>query len=141
MSSVSSPRTVHWSALGYGVLSFVHFAHNARYLSDYPGLPASWTAAGVMISWIPVALLGGAGSVLYARGHARAGLLLLAVFGLLGFGGLLHYARAPASAHSAAMNVTIVLEALGALLLLGAVACAWRAARPNHPPTAPSTKQ
>lgn len=131
MISWSSQRAPGWVALGYGVLSLVHFTHNAVYLSHYPNLPNSWTSTGVMASWLKLALLGTAGFILYARGRKRAGLSLLSVFAVLGFGGLLHYALAAPAAHTAAMNITIALEALGALVLLLVIFRAWRATQPN----------
>ncbi len=130
MISWSSPRAVGWVALGYGVLSLVHFTHNAVYLSRYPSLPSSWTATGVMTSWLQLAALGTAGFLLYVRGPKRAGLAILSVFAVLGFGGLLHYALAAPAAHTAARNITIALEALGALGLLLVIHRAWRATRP-----------
>jgi hypothetical protein len=47
--------------------------------------------------------------------------MLLAIYTALGFDGLLHYGRAPISAHSFGMNLTIWIEVLTAALALGAV--------------------
>jgi hypothetical protein len=58
---------------------------------------------------------------------AVAGLALIAIYAILGFGGLDHYAVAPMSAHSMAMNVTILGEAVAASVLLLVVA--WRVLR------------
>ncbi len=33
----------------YAVASLVHFVHNAEFLGDYPGLPASWSSGGVYL--------------------------------------------------------------------------------------------
>jgi len=60
--------------------------------------------------------------VLYRIGYPRLGLLLLAVYGGLGFAGLLHYTRASIAHHSAAMNFTIWAEVAAAALFLISVA-------------------
>jgi hypothetical protein len=52
---------------------------------------------------------------------------VIAVCALLGFGGLDHYAVAPVSAHSMAMNATIAAEAVAASALLAVIA--WIAFR------------
>ena len=102
----------------YGALSLLHFAHNARYLGDYPNLPAWLSRADVWLSWCGVTLVGIAGFALYRRGHRGAGLALLTVYAAIGFDALMHYARAPLSAHSAMMNFTIWAEVAAAALLL-----------------------
>jgi hypothetical protein len=116
----------------YAATSLLHFAHNARYLADYPNLPAWLSQADVYFSWCAVTSLGIAGFILYRRVHRGAGLLLLCVYALIGFDGLLHYGRAPMAAHTAMMNFTIWAEVLCAALLLfdlGVLAGAARAAR------------
>jgi hypothetical protein len=50
--------------------------------------------------------------------HRAAGLMLLCIYALIGFDGLLHYGRAPLAAHTAMMNFTIWAEVLAAALLL-----------------------
>jgi len=102
----------------YGAMSLLHFAHNARYLADYPNLPAWLSQAEVSLSWCALTLLGVAGFVLYRRVHRGAGLTLLCLYALIGFDGLLHYGRAPMAAHTAMMNFTIWAEVLAAALLL-----------------------
>src|SRR5882724_13660877 len=104
--------------LVYGAASLLHFTHNAVYLRDYPNLPAWLTSGGVVGAWLVVAAVGTLGYVLYRRVSRVAGLILIAAFAVLGFGGLDHYTVAPMSAHTAAMNLTILLEgATGAVLL------------------------
>jgi len=49
------------------------------------------------------------------------------LYACLGFGGLLHYTRAPLAHHSAMMNLTIWTEAVTGALLLAKVA--WIARR------------
>jgi hypothetical protein len=53
--------------------------------------------------------------------YGKIGLGAIAIYALLGFGGLAHYYAAPISAHTWAMNATIWLEFLTATLLLIAV--------------------
>jgi hypothetical protein len=98
--------------------SLLHFAHNAHYLADYPNLPPWLSQAQVYCSWCAISGLGVAGFLLYRRGHRGAGLVLLCLYALIGFDGLLHYGRAPMAAHSAMMNFTIWAEVLAAALLL-----------------------
>src|SRR5579863_6161506 len=102
----------------YGATSLLHFAHNARYLADYPNLPPWLSPAAVALSWCAITLLGVAGFILYRRAPRGAGLALLCLYALLGFDGLLHYNRAPMGAHSAMMNLSIWAEVLAAGLLL-----------------------
>jgi len=104
--------------LAYGAASLLHFVHNAVYLHEYPNMPERLTALGVYGAWCVVAAVGVAGYVVYRRVHGLAGLVLIALYGVLGFGGFDHYALAPVSAHTVAMNLTIVIEALGAVVLL-----------------------
>ena len=58
------------------------------------------------------------GYVLYRSGLPRVGLTLLAIYGGVGFDGLLHYTRAPVAHHSAAMNFTIWVEVAAAAVFL-----------------------
>jgi hypothetical protein len=108
----------------YAAASFLHFAHNAEYLSDYPNLPTWFTRSGVYLAWAGLASLGAVGFVLYRSGWQLAGLLLLGLYAAFGFDGLLHYTRAPIDAHSAAMNFTIWTEVAAAAALLFAVGLA-----------------
>jgi hypothetical protein len=108
--------------LVYGAASLLHFAHNAVYLHDYPNLPAWLTVAKVIASWLVVAATGALGYVLYARVSRAAGLMTIALYAVLGLGGLDHYAVAPVSAHTSMMNLTILLEAATASVLLVFVA-------------------
>lgn len=105
----------------YAVASFIHFVHNAEFLSAYPGLPDSWTRAGVYFAWLAMTSAGAAGSLLLYRGYERMGLLLLAAYALLGMDSLGHYVLAPLSAHTLSMNSTILLEVTAAGVVLIAV--------------------
>ena len=107
--------------LGYGAASLLHFLHNAIYLRDYPNLPVWLTSLGVAMAWLVVAATGVLGYLLYTRISRFAGLVTIAVYALSGFGGLDHYVVAPVSAHTAVMNLTILLELVSALALLAHV--------------------
>jgi hypothetical protein len=118
-------RRANWLLLGLGVYcaaSLVHFAHNAIFADSYPGLPASLTPLRIMAAWLLEAAIGIVGYVLIQRGHRRSGLALIALYAALGFDGFAHYTLAPAAAHTAAMNASIVAEAIAGALLLIVVA-------------------
>jgi hypothetical protein len=102
----------------YAAATLLHFAHNAQYLAQYPNLPTSWSRGEVYAAWCCVMAFGLLGYGLYARGHLSLGLTLMGLYAVLGFGGLLHYTRAPMHDHSVMMNVTIWAEAATATLLL-----------------------
>jgi hypothetical protein len=102
--------------------SLLHFAHNAFYLHDYPNMPLSLTALGVWAAWIAVTAVGVLGYWLFAAGRKFTGLIVIAAYAALGFGGLDHYVIAPISAHSIMMNASILFEVISAALLLGLVA-------------------
>jgi hypothetical protein len=108
--------------LAYAAASLFHHVHNATYLSAYPNLPAWLTPAGVYLAWAVVTATGVSGYLLLRRGQALAGLALLGVYAALGLTGLDHYARAPVTAHSPLMNLSIGCEVVTALVLLGVVA-------------------
>jgi hypothetical protein len=116
--------------LVYGAASLLHFAHNAVYLHEYPNLPASLTSTGVCAAWCGVTAVGALGYWLYRRISRVAGLLTIAFYGALGFGGLDHYAVAPIAAHSMMMNLTILGEAAAASALVIFVARSLLPARP-----------
>jgi hypothetical protein len=108
--------------LVYGAASLLHFMHNAVYLRDYPNLPAWLTSTGVVAAWLVVAAVGVLGYLLYSRVSRVAGLITISAYAVLGFGGLDHYTVAPVSAHTVAMNLTILLEGVTAAVLLAFVA-------------------
>lgn len=105
----------------YGVASLVHFAHNAEFLADYPNLPAWLTRARVYGAWLIVTALGVAGYLLARARYPRVGLCFLTVYAALGLDGLAHYGRAPFTAHTGAMNFTILFEVIAATLVLVAI--------------------
>ena len=127
-------RALPWLFVLYMAASLLHFAHNAEYLAQYPNLPASWSRADVYVAGCSVTALGVVGYALYLRSYRAVGLAALALYACLGFGGLLHYTRAPASHHSAIMNATIWTEvAAAALLLSGVAVIAAQDAKPRVP--------
>lgn len=106
----------------YGVSSLVHFIHNAEFLAAYPNLPDSWTRAGVYLAWGGLTTVGAVGWLLLKGGYQIAGLLVVAVYAMLGMDSLGHYLLAPMSTHTAAMNTTILFEVTtGACLFIAAL--------------------
>lgn len=129
--SARLPRTLAVLLALYAASSLTHFAHNAAYLADYPNLPAWLTRADVYLAFLAETLVGLSGLTLLVRGEVRVGLLILALYALLGFDGLAHYQRAPFAAHTPLMNFTILTEVAAAALLiiyLGVLARAGRRA-------------
>ena len=102
----------------YAAASLLHFAHNAVFVRAYPNLPAWITAQGVWIAWCSVTAVGAVGYYVFRRFSRTLGLLMLALYALLGFAGLDHYTLAPMSAHSIEMNSTILAEVAAAAVLL-----------------------
>jgi hypothetical protein len=103
--------------LAYGAASLLHFIHNAQFAQDYPNFPDTISGLQVYGAWLVVGSTGLAGYLLMRFGQRLPGLAVTAVYAGLGFDGLLHYTLAPMSAHSFAMNFTILTEvALAALL-------------------------
>jgi hypothetical protein len=107
--------------LACAAASLLHHVHNAEFLQDYPNLPASLSRGRVYAAWLGEAAVGLAGYALLRTGRTRFGLALIGIYALIGFSGLAHYYAAPVSAHTVAMNATILLEALTAALLLAIV--------------------
>jgi hypothetical protein len=101
--------------------SLLHHVHNAQFFAQYPNLPAWITPPVVYLAWLGAAAVGTTGYLLVRRGHRRAGLGLLALYACYGLDALVHYALAPVSAHTVAMNATIGLEAVAAAALLALV--------------------
>ena len=120
------PGTLLILMLVYGAASLLHFVHNAEFLADYPNMPGWLTRAQVYGVWLGVAVTGVVGYFLIRFGFELLGLMVIAVYAVLGFAGLDHYTLAPVSAHSTAMNATIWLEvAAAAVLLATTVKRAW----------------
>ena len=115
-------RTLAILLLVYGAASLVHFTHNAEFIADYPNLPSTWSRADVYIAWIAITALGIGGWALASRGFLLTGLVILAVYAGLGLDSLGHYVLAPMSAHTLAMNGTILAEVTAAGLVLVEVA-------------------
>src|SRR5262245_1795502 len=94
----------------YFAASLIHFVHNAVFLGAYPNLPTSWTRVGVYGAWLGVTAVGAIGAFLVSRGLTVLGLMTIAIYSMLGMDSLGHYVVAPFSAHTAAMNATILFE-------------------------------
>lgn len=133
--NIAANRTLIALVLVHAAASLTHFVHNATFLTDYPNMPAWISPAGVYAVWLAQAAIGAAGVLLVLRGW-RIGLALIALFAVLGFGGLDHYVLAPMSAHTAAMNTTIWLEMATGAILLAFVA--WRLGWSTRKRPAPS---
>jgi len=106
--------------LVHAAASLVHFVHNAAYLADYPNMPAWISPAGIYGVWSAEAAVGALGVLFMLRGRS-VGLVLIALYAVLGLAGLDHYTLAPISAHTLAMNATIWLETATAIILLGCI--------------------
>jgi hypothetical protein len=102
----------------YCAAGLLHFTHNAVYLRDYPNLPDWITSNGVYAAWLATTGVGLLGYWLYRRISQAAGLVTIALYALLGFGGLEHYTLASVAAHTVMMNLTILLEVASAAALL-----------------------
>jgi hypothetical protein len=126
MSSMN--RALLLLVLVHAAASLVHFVHNAAYLADYPNMPAWISPAGIYGVWLAEAAVGALGVLFMLRGRS-AGIVLIALYALLGFAGLDHYTLAPISAHTPAMNATIWLETATAIILLGCIGAALVARR------------
>ena len=119
MSSLN--RALLSLVLLHAAASLAHFIHNAAYLADYPNMPAWLSPAGIYGVWLAEAAVGALGVLFMLRGRS-SGLVLIALYAVLGLGGLDHYTLAPISAHTLAMNATIWLETATAIALLGCIA-------------------
>jgi hypothetical protein len=102
----------------YAAASLIHFVHNAEFVADYPNLPATWSRIDVYFAWMVLTTIGAAGWLLLSSGRKFVGLAVLAVYALLGMDSLGHYALAPMSRHTLAMNSTILFEVTAAALVL-----------------------
>lgn len=121
-SGVLPSRRLIAAFLAHVAATLIHFVHNAVYLNEYPNLPHWLTSGGVYASWCALTAIGVFGWVLMRYVSTNVGLVTLGVYALLGFGGFDHYTVAAISAHTSAMNLTIVLEAItGSLLLIATV--------------------
>lgn len=107
--------------LAHAAASLFHHVHNAEFLSEYPNMPASLSRARVYGAWFAVTAVGLVGYLLIRRKYLLSGLVAVGVYAALGLDGLGHYALAPLSAHTFAMNLSIWLEVTTAILLLAAV--------------------
>jgi hypothetical protein len=116
------PKTLALVLALYAAASLAHFIHNAEFLGAYPNLPAPWSRGGVYFAWMAVTAVGLTGWIFMSRGYRLTGLLMFAIYAVLGLDSLGHYVLAPMSAHTTGMNVSILLEVGTAALLLMEVA-------------------
>lgn len=114
----SEDRALFIVLLIFAACSLIHFVHNAEFLADYPNLPAAWSRSTVYLAWTGMTAVGVAGWLLASRGFRITGLMILAAYSALGLDSLGHYLVAPISAHTLAMNSTILLEVISAALVL-----------------------
>lgn len=101
--------------------SLVHHVHNAELLDQYPNMPAWLSRWHVYTAWLGTTAIGLAGYPLLRRGYRLAGTALLIAYGVYGLDSLVHYLRAPVSAHTLTMNLSIWFEAAAAAALLVAL--------------------
>jgi hypothetical protein len=121
-SASSSPAYLSFAFLVYAAASLFHYVHNATFLADYPNLPTWLSRSQIYGSWLAVMAIGVTGFVLVRRRSRIIGPAMLAGYGLIGLDGLAHYAVAPPSAHTLAMNAGILGEAATAIVLVTAIA-------------------
>ena len=122
MTRTSTDRVLRTSVIVYALASLAHHVHNAENLSAYPNMPGWLTRVTVYAAWAAVTAVGLGGYALVRAARERIGFALLALYAALGWYGLAHYVVAPFAAHSAAMNVSILLEAFAATVLAAVVA-------------------
>jgi hypothetical protein len=105
-------------SVAYCLASLVHFVHNAENLAQYPNMPPWLSQSKVYASWLGITAVGALGLAFVRSRYGTAGLVLIAVYATFGFDGLGHYALAPISAHTLAMNLSIWFEVVAAAALL-----------------------
>ena len=102
----------------YFLTSFGHFSYNAEFICEYPNLPAWLTRAQVYAVWAAITSVGVVGLLFMRKKLVATGLVLMAVYAVVGFDGLGHYAVAPMELHPLVANITILSEVVAATLLL-----------------------
>jgi hypothetical protein len=98
--------------------SLFHHVHNAELLDEYPNMPAWLSPWHIYAAWLTATAIGLIGYWLLLRGRRVVAIGLLIAYGVYGLDSLVHYLRAPVSAHTLAMNLSIWLEAAFAAALL-----------------------
>jgi hypothetical protein len=122
-------RRLTFFMLAFAIASLIHFVHNAEFISDYPGLPKTWTRNGVYGAWLVMTTFGFCAWLLTRTRFVKLSLALVAGYALCGVDSLGHYFVAPLSAHETMMNVTILLEvscALALLIYVGFLLFMWK---------------
>ena len=108
--------------MAYMVGSFIHHFHNAQFIDEYPNMPRGFPVAIAYVVWGTVTAIGLVGYYFARRGRELVGLALVGLYAAYGLLVLGHYRLAPVSAHTTGANLTIGLELITAVLLLGTVA-------------------
>ena len=108
--------------MAYMVGSFIHHFHNAQFIDEYPNMPGGFPVAIAYVVWGTVTAIGLFGYYFARRGRELVGLGLVGLYAAYGLLVLGHYRLAPVSAHTTGANLTIGLELITAVLLLGTVA-------------------
>lgn len=107
-----------WALLAlYFAASLLHFTHNAEYIAYYPNMPAWIDRQTVYLAWLAVTGVGVVALVFIRLGWVAVGIATLAVYGLFGLDGLLHYTLALCAQHTLAMNFTIWFEVVVGVVL------------------------
>ena len=102
----------------YLLATFSHFAHNALFIDQYPNFPSQISGTAVFGAWIGITSIGVVGYLLMQYGKQMIGLIVIAVYSVMGFSGLAHYTTTPLVAHSFIINFSIWLEATTGLMVL-----------------------
>jgi hypothetical protein len=112
-----SKMTLEVLLLTYWVASFLHFIQDAEYARVYP--LSGWDSIPVVyITWIAISAFGLLGYLIHRSPLQWVGQVVLCLYAVVGMDALFHYTRAPFSAYSRAMNITIWLEVVVAGILL-----------------------
>ena len=98
------------SLFTYTAATTLHFIHNAIYLSSYPNMPAWISEVTVFRTLTLILSIGVVGCFISLTKYRTLGLVVIAFYASFGFDGLGHYALAPISQHTLAMNFTILFE-------------------------------
>lgn len=114
-----APRkmTLEVLLLTYFVACFLHSIQDAEYARAYP--LSGWdSTASVYITWLAISALGLLGYLIHRSTLRWVGQVVLCLYAVVGFDGLFHYTRAPFSAYSRAMHISIGVQVVVASILL-----------------------
>jgi hypothetical protein len=111
-------RALFMLLLACAAAMLFHHLHNAMFLAEYPNMPAWLSRWQVYAAWLGATAIGLIGYWCLRCGYRFTGTSLLIAYGIYGLDSLVHYLRAPVSAHTLTMNLSIWLEAATAAALL-----------------------